>query len=302
MLLTQQVKMKWNGNSKKYYEEKGYVFTKNNDIFVVKIDEVQEGSSVSVEVKCDDCGSISRIIYSSYTRRKKDPSYCKDLCKSCSQKGKISKNKLSINVIREKFEERGYLLISTSYERSNKKLIYACRKHIDKGNLETTWNNFNSGHGCKYCGQERSKQYSSYIFRNIQDIDSFLKYSVEKWFEDSRAASQSKCYITGVACHYVCRLFNIDEMIEEIFSSLEIKKKEIVFEYTKIELEKLQDKILEMHYQKGLGVCLSKEAFELYVSVYKTKHVTQSKLDELKARFELEKVGRNTNKQIAVAR
>jgi hypothetical protein len=285
MLLTKQVRIKWNGHVRNHYEQRGYVFTKNNDFFIANIEDVQEGSSVSVDVQCDECGAISTIIYSSYTKKKKDPSYERDLCRSCSQKGKTPHNKFSIDVIRKGFEERGYTLISTEYEGSNKKLLFTCPKHIDKGPLEITWNSLQSGHGCKYCGQERYKKYSSYVYRNVQEIGSHLKNSVEQWLKDSQETSQSTCYVTGVPCQYVQRLFDVDEVIEEAFASLDIKKKEIVYEYSKLELQKLEEKVLELHYQRGLGVCLSKEAFDLYRSAYQTNQVTHSQLDEFKERY-----------------
>lgn len=40
----QFVTVKWNPYSQKYYQSKGYVFTKRGDEFQVKIEDLQEGS------------------------------------------------------------------------------------------------------------------------------------------------------------------------------------------------------------------------------------------------------------------
>jgi len=55
MLLSKTVKVKWNGNSKKWYEDKGYIYTKMKDEFEVKIEDLQKGSHTNIEILCDYC-------------------------------------------------------------------------------------------------------------------------------------------------------------------------------------------------------------------------------------------------------
>lgn len=88
MLLTEKVRITWNGKNKKYYELKGYVFTKIGDEFEVKIEDLAKGSHIKVEVKCDckDCENtyLSLIEYRSYLRYlKEDEKY---YCQKCSYK------------------------------------------------------------------------------------------------------------------------------------------------------------------------------------------------------------------------
>ena len=56
MILDNIVKMTWNSNNKKYYVQKGYVFTKMFEEFDVDIYDINEGSNKKVLVKCDVCG------------------------------------------------------------------------------------------------------------------------------------------------------------------------------------------------------------------------------------------------------
>ena len=53
MLLSKTVIMKWNPANIKHYESKGYPFTKYGDEFLVKVEDLSNGSNVLVNVKCD---------------------------------------------------------------------------------------------------------------------------------------------------------------------------------------------------------------------------------------------------------
>lgn len=237
MLLTKEVKIKWNGKTKMHYESKGYAFTEINDVFVAKIEDVQEGASVTVCYQCDNCHAKYDVLYSAYNKRKKDPNYQADLCRSCSKKGKPPVNKLSIAIVRKGFEERGYTLISEEYKGCYEKLLFTCPKHIDKGHLSISWNNLQNGHGCKYCGEERSRKFTAYVCRNVQKIGAHLKYSLEQQIK------QSHTILNGMNIN---GLLELDAIIDEAFVSLKIKKKEIVFDYSKNELEHLEEKVFEL--------------------------------------------------------
>lgn len=81
MLLSKQVEIKWAKVSKKYYETKGYIFTNYGDQFVVKIEDVQQGSTIQVEVKCDYCGEIIKRQLNQHNNQRKKSE--KDACVKC---------------------------------------------------------------------------------------------------------------------------------------------------------------------------------------------------------------------------
>ena len=56
MLPNQEIETKWTSNYKKYYQDKGYVYTKMHDTFMVNIYDLPYGSSKKVKVLCDYCG------------------------------------------------------------------------------------------------------------------------------------------------------------------------------------------------------------------------------------------------------
>jgi len=88
MILDKEVKMTWNSNNKKYYVDKGYIFTKMYDIFIVNINDLISGSPVKITVKCDVCEKIKILQYREYMKSVNNYGYY-----SCSQKCSNDKSK-----------------------------------------------------------------------------------------------------------------------------------------------------------------------------------------------------------------
>ena len=80
MLLSKEVYVKWNAKTKRHYVELGYKFTKMKDSFLVKVNDLTNGSNVKVLVKCDYCGKEYEISWDSYQRLKKKEVIHKDCC------------------------------------------------------------------------------------------------------------------------------------------------------------------------------------------------------------------------------
>jgi len=102
-LLTKEVEMKWSPrNNRKWYENKGYIFTKWNDEFIVKVEDLQDCSIVKIDVECDFCKeTIKNITWKKYNKilNKNDNKY---YCKRCNAKIfgviKIRKTKLKNSI------------------------------------------------------------------------------------------------------------------------------------------------------------------------------------------------------------
>lgn len=84
MLLSKTVKVKWTGATRKYYESKGYKFTKWRDEFEVKVKDLKECSTERVGVQCDRCLKKYKIMWRSYIRGTHEDG--KHYCVNCSQK------------------------------------------------------------------------------------------------------------------------------------------------------------------------------------------------------------------------
>lgn len=118
MLITKEVEIKWHNFTKRWYIDKGYLYTKVGDIFTVKVEDLQKRSEARIEVLCDYCleEGIETIInrpYKDHTMAIEGSPVKKDCCKKCLPKknresnllvhGVDSTNKLKEN--REKFKQ-----------------------------------------------------------------------------------------------------------------------------------------------------------------------------------------------------
>jgi hypothetical protein len=84
-LISKTVTMKWNGRNKKWFESKGYVYTKMGEEFEVRVEDLFENSDFLVVAKCDGCGEIKKIPWNNYLGHVK--SIGKYYCKKCANQG-----------------------------------------------------------------------------------------------------------------------------------------------------------------------------------------------------------------------
>lgn len=151
MLLTENINIKWWYNTKQYYINKGYEFTKIGDVFSVKINDLPENSNIIVEVKCDYCGCVKSIRYSTYIHNFLLKNNNKYGCLHCSSK---INNNLEFEYIKSLVESigKGYVLVSKVYLRNDLPLEIKCNKnHI----YLTTYNSIRQGCKCPICNKKR---------------------------------------------------------------------------------------------------------------------------------------------------
>jgi hypothetical protein len=100
MLLTKEVEVKWNSRNKKWFIDKGYVFTKLQDSFIVKVEDLSKGSSALVKIKCDceDCKNpyLKPMRWKTYNNSLKEDNkyYCKKCAINLYGKFKTAKTKI----------------------------------------------------------------------------------------------------------------------------------------------------------------------------------------------------------------
>lgn len=70
--------------------------------------------------------------------------------------------RITYDIVKEEFDQRGYELISTKYINNSSKLQYICPKHREKGILTITFANFTNGRGCPYCAHRIKKTQEEY--------------------------------------------------------------------------------------------------------------------------------------------
>lgn len=116
MIIDEYVNIKWHPKTKNYFVERGYVFTKMNDVFSVNVNDLRNGSKIIVKVKCDVCGTEKKLRYFVYLNNIKSGGYY-----GCS-------NKCSINKYYNTNIEKYGVKYATELEEFKEKRKETCRK------------------------------------------------------------------------------------------------------------------------------------------------------------------------------
>ena len=217
----QEVNVRWNHLNKDWYESKGYLFTKYNDIFIINPKDAYPNSrSTKIKVQCDYCGKERIIATQDYSKNTKNGT----MKYSCGSKGCLSKKRMEYDYDRKmdqisKFYElcdkKGYEPISTvdDYKFSGKsKLLFKCPLH---GIQEMTLNSMQAGNGCKKCGIElrasARKLSSEEVKKRIESINNNKLLNADKYINNSTRNLEVLC---GTCKE---RIFNvsIDEYLRE---------------------------------------------------------------------------------------
>lgn len=173
MLLTTELEIKWNKNNKNYYINKGYKFTKYGDTFVCKIEDALRGTKNIVECSCDYCGKLFTKMFFHYDDNKEYVN--KDACKDCKRlkQNEITKIKNKIiytDKIKNICKQLNYELQDFDYEGENTKIPYICNKHREYGVQHSPYTSLSQGHGCYYCGRERTISSWKFTYNEVKEI------------------------------------------------------------------------------------------------------------------------------------
>ena len=81
LILPQQIKIKWHPNTKQYYIDLGYKFTKNGELFNVHVLDLTKGSAYKIKIQCDYCGEINEIPWKEFLRLSGNTYCCQESLK-----------------------------------------------------------------------------------------------------------------------------------------------------------------------------------------------------------------------------
>lgn len=182
MLINTEVEVRWNGLTRKWYVERGYKWTKQNDYFTCKIEDLMQGSTVKVQVQCDYCeDGIATKEYRSYFKEREIIN--KDCCsnRKCmvAKSEEVSLIKYGVKNyakteegkqhLREFFQTPFYEVVKycnnknldlisekRDYQNDRSKLQVICKNHPDVGIQETNFANIKSGKCCCELGGTES--------------------------------------------------------------------------------------------------------------------------------------------------
>lgn len=147
MLIDERIELKWSNKIKKYYVNKGYLFTKNSDTFLVKVNDLQEGCNKKIRLKCDYCNELFSKYYYKYIEGRSIIK--KDACDKCKTKKRkdVCKEKYGVeNVfqlerVKEKIIETQIDLYGEIYSKTNDRKEKIKRTNLEKYGYENPMQN-----------------------------------------------------------------------------------------------------------------------------------------------------------------
>lgn len=163
----QKVEVRWNNFTKKHYIEKGYKYTKNGDVFIANVEDIQHGSTVKVKAICDYCGNENYVQLKDYYNHTKENSIKYACKKCCSIKRNEYRNRNNyFKLFLDACFEHNCIPISTinDYINAYTKLKYICPFH---GLQEITYVSIYSGSWCNSCGFESSSKKNALCINEV---------------------------------------------------------------------------------------------------------------------------------------
>jgi len=221
MLISKTAMVRWNGFTRKWYEEKGYQWTKLNELFECKMEDIQRNSTVKVEVKCDYCGET---YYPEYRRllSARDP-INKDCCnnRGCmvlkskernlieygvdnhmkleySKEQSRKRQQRPFKLIIDQAKDKNLILLTTEDEYSNRefddtksRIRFICNDHSEYGEQNTLTEVFLKNKGCCYYGRgklqaESRKLNGADIYQAFIDKGMIPKFKPDEYSKNNQ--------------------------------------------------------------------------------------------------------------------
>lgn len=163
MLVENQIiEIEWNYANKRYYQEKGYIFTNYKDRFNVKAEDLSSGSDIYVRVICDFCNKEYDIQWNHYVKSINENQ--KNACYNCRHRKRYENDlkRRQENLYTKAVEacrKKGYILLFKQEDIINNTTYveYLCPIH---GKQSMRISNLINGKGCPDCvGLNNSKRF-----------------------------------------------------------------------------------------------------------------------------------------------
>lgn len=112
--------------------------------------------------------NIQEITWANFTQGKG--------CKQCAKERAASSRRTPYNIVKQAFEDRGYVLLETSYKNCNQKLRFLCPNHPHEETY-ITYRDLKDGCGCKFCVGQGTSFPEKFIYIYLK---SFFNESINR--------------------------------------------------------------------------------------------------------------------------
>ena len=179
MVLDNSVSIKWNKRNKSHYVTKGYEFIGIGKVFVANIADIQQFSSVEVNVLCDICNHRHKAKYRDYNH--KINLYSKYICSVCLKNNRVGQNfPMSIGeYIVGKFENAYENPLRVFWSQLNHESAFNVKIGARTTHYFTCPNGhppyktkplaFAKGHRCPYCVGQKATLENSFAVHHVQN-------------------------------------------------------------------------------------------------------------------------------------
>lgn len=156
----QMIKVKWHSQNKEHYINKGYIFTKYKDEFLVKAEDLSKSATAIVKIICDYCGEEYDVTWFHYKEIKDKNQKC--ACYNCRHKKRYENDlkERQLKLYEEALKicnENGYVLVSKMEDIKNNTsyIVYICPIH---GEQKIRISNLINGRGCPNCNYDNASE------------------------------------------------------------------------------------------------------------------------------------------------
>ena len=207
-------------------------------------------------------------------------------CPKCGRESASEKTKSLYSVVKDSFEKRGYILISTEYINTHSKLQYLCHKH---GEHSITHANLLSGFGCPGCAIENNSGENNKSWKGgITSLNQYLRSQIINWVKESIESANYTCCITGMRGKSleVHHQYGFNLLVNDTMSYVRLPIKQSVGEYTKEDLEAIRSAFIMKHNMYS-PIVLQKEIHTLFHNIYGRGNNTPQQFQEFSKRYKL---------------
>lgn len=210
-------------------------------------------------------------------------------CKSCANDFLAELKKTPYNEVAEEFSKKNYVLISTSYKNSSIPLEFICKNHEELGVQQATYNSIKqSRDNCEGCKDEKIRRgEDNPNWKGGKSVlSNYLRKAIDSWKEESMKNSGYRCVITGDYFDVIHHLYSFNKIVTEVLDTLNLEQHSTLEKYSPKEIREIRVLNLKLHFDYGLGVCLSKSVHDLFHDIYGKYDNSPEQFEEFKMRYE----------------
>ncbi|MQR94773.1 hypothetical protein [Fictibacillus phosphorivorans] len=192
-------------------------------------------------------------------------------CGFCGAEIGAKKLRLSFQIVKERCDELGFILLTCNEEYINSKSVLkvVCIKHPENGEIQTSYDALRYVQGCRDCFKDRNSHANCYNWKGgISSIKDYLRTKIKKWRKDSLNFHENKCLITQKEAEIVHHIYSFEYLLELSLKKTGIPVRDNISKYSKEEKKLLGETVVEVHYEHGYGAALTQEIHLLFHKIY----------------------------------